>query len=140
MSSFDSFRIVCWQMLWFNRDRNENLHPDYFNCLRCYRKEKDLKARPIQCPTCPLTEKLQFYKAEMTRLIKESLGKFPKDYTLAALMDLYGQVSSILDRNRNQISRAWNKRTARLASILLSERHHMRAVDDWEYRQRIRQK
>jgi hypothetical protein len=125
-------------MLWFNRDRSETLHPDFFNCLRCYRKEKDLKARPIQCPTCPLTEKLEFYKAEMTRIIKESQGGFPKGFPLAALMDLYGQVNSILDRNRNQISRAWDKRTAKLAKILLSERNHMRALDDWEYRQRMK--
>jgi hypothetical protein len=127
-------------MLWFQKDRNETLHPDFFNCHRCYRKEKDLKARPVQCPTCPLTEKLQFYKDEMTRIVKESLGGFPKGYPLPALMALYSDINSILGRNRNQISRAWDKRTARLAGILLSERDQMRAIDDWEYRQRLKQK
>lgn len=127
-------------MLWFQRDRSETLHPDFFNCLRCNREEKDTDAKPIECPRCPLTEKLEFYKAEMLRLIKEQSGRFPKAFPLDELIELHGTISSILARRKNHISIGTDTRTARLAKILLSERNHMKALDDWDYRQRMKQK
>lgn len=127
-------------MLWFQRDRSENLHPDFFNCRRCDRPEKDIYAKPVECPRCPLTEKLEFYKAEILRLIKEKVGRFSKDYTLPELIALHGTMSSILFRRKDRIGLAMDTRTARLAEILLSERRHMKSLDDWEHRQRMKQK
>lgn len=127
-------------MTYFGRDRTENLHPDLYNCLRCNRKEKDLYASPEQCPRCELTIKREFYKDEIRREIRERVGRFPKDYSLQDLIDLYYQVSSLLARNRDLIPRFWPVRTARLARVLLDERNQAKRVDDWEFREKMRRK
>jgi hypothetical protein len=133
MSSFDSFRIVCWHLIYFHRDRAENLHPEWFNCGRCVRFEKDIKNG---CPRCELTQKLDIYKDEMRRDIKRKVGRYPKGYGLEKLMELVGTVSTILARNRNHVSRAWDRRTARLAEILILERNQAQAIDTFDRNQK----
>lgn len=132
MSFFASFRIVAWQMVYFQADRAENLHPGKFDCNRCFRPEKD---KPKGCPLCELPQKLDYYKAEMREQIHKA-GGIPKGWTFDRLMDLYGNVADILARNRGHLSKAWDRRTARLAQILLDERQQMRAIDDFERRKK----
>ena len=55
MSFFASFRLLVWQLIWFQKDRSETLHPDKFNCLRCDRQEKNLaNGCPKYLSTLPL--------------------------------------------------------------------------------------
>jgi hypothetical protein len=126
-------------MVYFQTDRADTLHPEKFNCFRCERPEKDTRARPVQCPKCELTAKLEIYKEEILVQIKRFVGPMPKGYTLQSLMALYRQVGEILARNHNRISRTWTVRLAALARIILDERNQLRAIDSFEQAEKLRQ-
>jgi hypothetical protein len=83
-----------------------------------------------------LTQKLNHYKDDMRRDIKLKVGRYPKGYSLETLMELVGSISNVLARNRNHISRAWDRRTARLAEILILERNQAQAIDTFERNQK----
>lgn len=135
MSFFVSFRILCWQLLWFQKERAETLHPDYFNCNRCHREEKDLRRG---CPRCPLTELLQFSKDETLRLILKERCPFPEGYTIDTLMRLHSRIVELLSKNKNRIQKSWDTKTAELARIYLSEKNHKSMVEDFERLQRLK--
>jgi hypothetical protein len=126
MSFFASFRLLVWQLIWFQKDRSETLHPDKFNCLRCDRREKNLANG---CPKCELTIKIESYREEAIAQILMRVGRFPKGWTFNQLLNLHSQVSSLLAMRKNRISRKWNMRLIGLAKIILDERNQLRAAE-----------
>lgn len=131
---FAAFRIVCHQLLYFAHDKSETLNPDEYNCVRCFRVEKDL-ARG--CPGCALTDKYEHYKQEIVADIRKELKQAHPEWPLKRLLILHGQIGQLLARTRDRISRTWDTRTVRLAEIMISTRIHKQNVDSWARRQQM---
>jgi hypothetical protein len=108
-----------------------DLGPDYY-CPLCVRDEKDL-ARG--CPTCRLTDLLNFHKDEIEREVKLRLGTWPRRWPLAKLLALHAQVSRALSLNKNCISRKGPVIMIELASILKQERNQDQAIELYNIRQ-----
>jgi hypothetical protein len=121
--------------LGFQKQRSETLHPEFFNCRRCDRQEKDLRNN---CPTCELSVMEKDYLEGAKQQILKRVGGFPKGWTLERLMFLHGEISDLLAMGKNKISKRWNVRVIRLTEILQSERQHFRAVSDFQHMERIK--
>ncbi len=90
------------------------------------------------CPKCPLIIKHNYYLDEAKKAILKQLRRFPKGWSMEALLRLQGQISDLLAMNEDRINKRWNGRVIRLAEIVQSERQQFESVSNYDQLQRMK--
>jgi hypothetical protein len=135
-SFFVAFRILAWKHVYFVR-RISELGPEYY-CPTC---ELPLRHKTLypNCPKCPLTEKKIWLKrtvlVQLKRQEKSKGWPFP-NWPYERVKSIFDHVNRLLRENGNNISKAWDRRTAALARVILQERDTVALWDEYEKRDR----
>lgn len=121
-----------------------------FHCgggVTCSRREKDLAARPFQCPTCDLSYKYQYALRCVRLFVWErfhnvapggaggelaDLAKLPwpfPEWPLDRVVQVYNYVTGELADSDGRILDSWDALTAKLARIIVEERNQADFAD-----------
>jgi hypothetical protein len=130
LKPIEAFRIVAWKACVYAEHR-WRLGPMYY-CPTCELPEKDLKAQPIACPKCPLTDLFNRSYKEAARREIDRRGGMSEGYTLEGLMVAHATVAGILADNGDRISPDWPVAFTELARIVLQERAQQKYSRDWD--------
>ncbi len=130
-------------MIYFGKAAR-NLGPSYY-CPACTRPEKDLTARPVQCPDCELSRLYQKHLARIQEQAIELHGDahtrpcWPfADCSMERALRFYDYVQMALTVSDGKIAPDWDELTVRLALIVQQERDHARSSDLWNEEQQLR--
>lgn len=107
-----------------------------YDCDTCELPMRDLKAKPIQCPKCPLIHLYVGFKRETIEEVERRYKGFPQGWDFQSLHDLYTEIGAQLAERNNHISLNWSVTIATLARIVIDERFKAKRIDDWNRQQK----
>jgi hypothetical protein len=129
----EAFRVVVWQYLNY-QTLLLDISPEYDECPTiCFKRILD---NGNFCDGCEVKIAKDIFKEESIEELDRRLGKNWVKYDFDYILNTVINITAIEDDDRSD----WSIVTETLFNVYLSQRNRLKRVDDWNFKQRMKNK